>query len=73
MGGGRKKEKGKKLQKEEWEECDAPRNKSEESNPSGYIDADRCPATKGKPFKFTLYKLYCLGLSHTNSISFLGR
>ena len=28
----------KKLQKEEWEECDAPRTKSKESNPSGYID-----------------------------------
>ena len=28
----------KKLQKEEWEECDAPRTKSEESNPSSYID-----------------------------------
>ena len=27
-----------KLQKEEWEECDAPRTKFEESNPSSYID-----------------------------------
>ena len=27
-----------KLQKEEWEECDASQTKSEESNSSGYID-----------------------------------
>ena len=32
-----------------------------------------CLVTKAQPFKPTLYKLYCLGLSHTNPIPSWGR
>ena len=34
-------ERGILQKKEEWEECDAPRTKSEDSNPSSYIDVRR--------------------------------